>query len=184
MVRPIMTHREIPKHKVRRLMRSRLRRSRIMGDNRIRRNAPKSALILALQKKKKFTFVKLKDGRVLRAGNSKIADKWLNALGVPEREVPFNYFGKVYIEDGFDRNTGIIYSYLGDRWHGSHQAFPTNRNTIIKQVGKTPNQLYMGTIARFNAYINLGYRVFFVWEHANKKGFMGRFYTGQGDTLY
>lgn len=132
----------------------------------------------------KYEFVKDTSGKNYRVGTSKIADTWLDALGVKDRECVFKYFGKVYIADGVDYNKHIVYDYLGNRWHGAHNVFPINRDIPIKQIGKTPNQLYNETIARFKAYNALGFKVVFVWESDHKKGYMGRYYMGGNDNLY
>lgn len=132
----------------------------------------------------KFTFVKDTNGRSYRAGKSKSADEWLDKLGVVDREKVITAFGKTYIIDGFDLTQKIAYEYNGDRWHGSHKAFPINRDIPIKQIGKTPNQLYNATLERYRFLTLLGFKVFFVWESDYKKGFMGRFYMGNNDNLY
>ena len=132
----------------------------------------------------KFTFVKDTNGRSYRAGKSKAADKWLDKLGVVDREKVIAAFGKTYIIDGIDLTQKIAYEYLGNTYHGSHKTFPINRDIPIKFLNKTPNQLYNGTIERFKFLTLIGFKVFFVWESDDKKGFMGRFYMGNNDNLY
>ena len=65
------------------------------------------------------------------------------------------------------------------------EIIPKNRDTIIPWLGKTPNQLYYGTIERYNFLQSVGMEVFFVWDYdykAHKS--IGRFYRGPGDNLY
>ena len=132
----------------------------------------------------KYSFVKDENGKNYRVGNSKAADKWLDELGVKIREKVISAFGKTYIIDGFDPQQNILYEYNGERWHGSHRAFPINRDLPIKQLGKTPNQLYNATVERYKFLKAMGFKIFFVWEADYQKGFMGRFYQGNNDTLY
>lgn len=133
---------------------------------------------------KKFTTVKDLKGRVYKAGTSKIADEWLNKLGITEREYIIKYFNKTYIVDGIDSKKHIVMEFLGETYHGSHKAFPKNRDTIIAYLGKTPNQLYIGTLSRFINLTSLGWKVFFVWESDYKKGMLGRYFRGKDDNLY
>lgn len=182
-MRPPMMHRDVPRHIRRKPRPTVIHRPNFRNHKKRGPNTTGWLAKLKMQSEK-FTFVKLGNGRVLRAGNSKTADRWLNALAVKEREVPFTYFGKVYIEDGFDRNTNTIYEFFGDYYHGSHKKFPTNRDIIIKQLHKTPNQLYTETVLRCNRLHAMGYKIFFVWEGQYKNGFMGRYFNGPGDNLY
>ena len=70
-------------------------------------------------------------------------------------------------------------------FHGSHKVYPKNRDSIIPWLKKSPNQLYNETIERYNYFLSIGLRVFFVWEDDFKKRRSnGRFYRGPGDNLY
>ena len=122
----------------------------------------------------------------IRHGTSKSETEWLNLLNVPERSKLIRGFkGKIYIVDGYDPKTNTCYEYNGLAFHGSHKAYPKNRNLIIPWLGKTPDQLYLETIQRYNYLMSIGCRVFFVWEDDFKKHKSnGRFYRGPGDNLY
>lgn len=111
---------------------------------------------------------------------------WLNLLNVPERSKLIRGFhGKIYIADGFDPKTRTVFEYNGLTFHGSHKAYPRNRDAIIPWLKKSPNQLYNETIERYNYFLSIGLKVFFVWEDDFKKRRSnGRFYRGPGDNLY
>lgn len=131
--------------------------------------------------------------QLIKVGNTNIKHgisnseiEWLNLLNVPERSKLIRGFkGKIYIVDGFDPKTHTCFEYNGLAFHGSHKAYPKNRDTIIPWLNKTPNQLYLETIERYNYLLSIGCRVFFVWEDDYKKHRSnGRFYRGPGDNLY
>ena len=111
---------------------------------------------------------------------------WLNLLNVPERSKLIRGFkGKIYIVDGYDAKTNTVFEYNGATYHGAHKVYPKNRDTIIPWLGKTPNQLYYGTIERYNFLQSIGMKVFFVWDYDYKAhNSIGRFYRGPGDNLY
>lgn len=119
-----------------------------------------------------------------RVGTSKSEKDWLDRLGIKDRQkVFYGFAGKVFVVDGIDEIHKIVYEYLGEQAHGSHKTYKTNRDKLT-WLGKTPNQLYYETLARFDYLNMIGYRVFFVWYLDNKKGITGRFYRGKGDNLY
>lgn len=141
-------------------------------------------------KTNKFGVIKT-NGQKLKYGLSKSEDAWLDKLCVPYRSIPI--YGlplpnskkrKVYIVDGYDPNTNTVYEYLGNFAHGAHNTYPKNRD-IKTWLGKTPNELYYGTVERFKILYELGYKVFFVWESDDKahKSY-GRYYRGLKDNLY
>lgn len=110
---------------------------------------------------------------------------WLNRLNVPERsKLIRGWKGKIYIVDGYDPKTNTCYEYLGNFAHGAHDTYPRNRD-VKTWLGKTPNELYYGTIERFNYLYSTGCRIFFIWESIDKKHKgIGRYYRGPGDNLY
>ena len=109
---------------------------------------------------------------------------WLNKLNVPESsKVIYGYKGKILIVDGWDPKTNTAYEYLGGTFHGDHRVLKENRDKLL-WIGKTANQLYMETVARFNFLYSVGIKIMFVWEYDAKKGYLGRYYRGPGDNLY
>ena len=122
----------------------------------------------------------------IRHGQSLGEKIWLDALGVPERsKVVYGFKGKVLVLDGYDPKTNTAFEYNGATYHGAHKVYPKNRDTIIPWLGKTPNQLYYGTIERYNFLQSIGMKVFFVWDYDYKvHKSIGRFYRGPGDNLY
>lgn len=122
----------------------------------------------------------------IRHGQSLSEVEWLNTLGVPERsKVVYGFRGKILVLDGYDPKTNTAFEYNGASFHGAHRAYPKNRDTVISWLGKTPNQLYYGTIERYNFLQSIGMKVYFVWDYdwkTHKSN--GRFYRGPGDNLY
>ena len=137
-----------------------------------------------LPKKPKVGMLQI-NGRTYRVGTSKIEQRWLDFLGIKERQkVIYGFAGKVIVVDGIDLHNRIIYEMLGGHAHGSIKTYPTNRDTKT-WLGKTPNEMYYGTINRFNFLRGLGYKIFFTWDYEYRTGkTLGRFYRGQGDNLY
>lgn len=129
-------------------------------------------------------FVKVGNTQI-KHGISKIEIDWLDHLHVPERSKLIRGFhNKIYIVDGFDAATNTCYEMLGGKWHGSHKLFTKNRDMPDPWIKKSPNQLYNETVARFQMLHSFQFKVFFVWDYDYKKGLIGRYYTGPGDTLY
>ena len=122
----------------------------------------------------------------IKHGISKSEVEWLNLLNVPERsKVVYGFKGKIMILDGYNPKTNTAYEYNGLAFHGSHKVYPRNRDMLIPWLGKTPNQLYLGTIERYNFLHSMGIKVFFVWEDDwKKRKSNGRYYRGPGDNLY
>ena len=122
----------------------------------------------------------------IKVGTSNIEKEWLDFLHFPERsKVIYGFKGTVLVLDGYDPKTNTAAEMLGEIFHGSHKTHPTNRDTAIPWLGKTPNQLYYGTIERFNFLQSIGMKVFFVWsQDFKKRRSNGRFYRGPGDNLY
>lgn len=155
--------------------------------NRFKRAAKNKALAKArfqLPKKQMIGVVNVGNAKI-RHGISKSEITWLNSLNVPERSKLFRGFqGKIYITDGYDPKTKTVFEFNGNFAHGAHNVYPKNRD-IKTWLGKTPNELYYGTIERYNYFYSLGYKVFFVWESDWKKHISsGRYYRGPGDNLY
>lgn len=136
------------------------------------------------QKKSNLTYAIADNGKKIKCGSSKIEDYWLDRLSVKIRQKVIIIAGKTYIVDGFDPKTMTCFEMLGDYYHGSHKAFPTNRNIISKHLGKTPNELYYNTLERFKLLKMYNFKIYFVWESDYKKGQLGRLYRGGDDNLY
>ena len=130
-----------------------------------------------------LTFAITNTGKKVRVGSSMAEKEWLDKFGVPERQKVIIVKGKFFSVDGYNAKTMTAYEFNGDAYHGSHKLYPKNRN-IPNWLGKTPNELYMKTIERYDLLNMIGIKVFFVWESDYKKGFMGRYYQGHGDNLY
>jgi len=90
---------------------------------------------------------------------SSIETDFLNYMLVKERQQNINEF----IVDGIDYHTNTIYEFLGDYWHGNPALYcQTNINKCNK---KTFGQLYQETLNRFGHLKDLGYSIYYVWEH-------------------
>jgi predicted nucleic-acid-binding Zn-ribbon protein len=64
--------------------------------------------------------------------------------------------------DGFCRETGEIYEYHGDFWHGNPARYnPQSMNVMVK---KTFGELYQKTIEREQRIIDLGFKLVTIWE--------------------
>lgn len=138
-----------------------------------------------MPKKPKQVFSIANNGRKVRHGVSKSELEWLTRLGVPEKSKVIILFGKTYVVDGFDPKTNTCYEYNGERFHGSHRVYKTNRNIKDSWLGKSPDELYYGTLQRYALFKSVGFKVFFVWESEYKAGkTLGRYYRGKGDNLY
>lgn len=138
-----------------------------------------------MPKKPKQVFSIANNGRKVRHGVSRAEIEWLNKLNVPERSKIIILFGKTYVVDGFDPKTNTCYEYNGDRFHGSHKVYRINRNIKDSWLGKSPDELYYGTLQRYALFKSVGFKVFFVWESDYKTGkSLGRYYRGGNDNLY
>lgn len=120
--------------------------------------------------------------RGIKVGTSKAEDDWLNKLGVVKRQIVFRGFNnKIYVVDGVDPEKRIVYEFLGCSWHGHYTHLRLdNFNSMTK---KTNRMMYLETRERFQYFHDLGWHVFFVWECEWRKGLVGRFYRGIGDSL-
>lgn len=138
-----------------------------------------------MPKKPKQVFSIANNGRKVRHGVSQIELNWLNKLNVPEKSKVMILFGKTYVIDGFDAKTNTCYEMLGQTWHGSHRLYKKNRNIRLPWIGKSPDELYYGTLQRFALLKSMGMKVFYVWDDEYKAGkSLGRYYRGGNDNLY
>ena len=131
-----------------------------------------------------LTYAVMSNGKKVRVGASNAEKEWLDKLKVPERQKVMIIRGKFFSLDGFNPATRTAFEYNGDAYHGSHKVYPKNRN-VLTWLGKTPNELYIKTIERYDLLNSIGIKVFFVWDSEYKKGTStGRYYRGHGDNLY
>lgn len=150
----------------------------------LRKSRARSRFKFCIPKKPKQAYAIANNGRKVRHGVSKEETDWLNKLGIVERSKVIILFGKTMVIDGFNSKTNTCYEYMGSWTHGAHQRYPNNRDVISPFLKKSPNQLYFGTIERYNLLVGAGFKVFFVWDYQYKKGNLGRYYRGPGDNMY
>lgn len=135
------------------------------------------------KKPSNLTYAIADNGKKIRVGSSKEEKEWLDKLNISIREKVIIIAGKTFVVDGFDPKTRTCLEYNGSHAHGSHKVYPINRD-IKTWLGKTPNELYYGTLERYKLLKWAGFKVFFVWDYQYKKGNMGRYYNGGDDNLY
>jgi hypothetical protein len=91
-----------------------------------------------------------------------ISNKEIQLLN--ELKIPIEHrqkYIKPYYVDGEIDNT--IYEFLGDFWHGNPALY--KRKDINEVTNTTFGQLYDKTIVRFDALVNLGYSIKYIWEN-------------------
>lgn len=135
------------------------------------------------KKKSNLTYAIADNGKKIRVGSSKAENLWLDKLNIRVREKVIIIAGKMYVVDGFDPRTMTCFEYNGSHAHGAHKLYPTNRDTKT-WLGKTPNELYYGTLERYRILKLHGFKIFFVWDYQFKRGELGRLYRGGSDDLY
>lgn len=91
---------------------------------------------------------------------------WLTQCGIPDNEAcrqVILHVGNSWVKvDGYDPETGTVYEFLGDYWHGNPQI---HQSEAINSVTKTTfGQLLSRTIARFDVIAQAGYKIIFIWE--------------------
>ena len=94
---------------------------------------------------------------------SKSETKWLDSLGVPDRQMRFRLpDGRGFSADGYDPATNTVYRFHGDYWHGNPDRFlPTKIN---KRINVTFGVLYEATLATDQAIRDAGFNLFVIWE--------------------
>lgn len=93
---------------------------------------------------------------------SKGCKKWLDGLGIKNREKYFFLNGKRIWADGFDVENNIVYEFLGDYWHGNPNVF--SPQDLNKTNNKTFGFLYKKTFDKFNLFVKMGLNVIYRWE--------------------
>lgn len=90
---------------------------------------------------------------------SKSETKWLDDLGVTERQVWLE--DVKYKVDGYDPSTNTVYLYHGRFWHGCPETYdPEEIHPIIKLKMK---DLYQKTMEYENKIIDAGYKLVTLW---------------------
>lgn len=94
---------------------------------------------------------------------SKKEIKWLNSIGILNRNITIS-IGSSYIRvDGYCHKTNTIYEFYGDYWHGNPKKF--NANDINKSVKKTFGELYNSTKNREKLIKEAGFNLITIWEN-------------------
>jgi hypothetical protein len=99
-------------------------------------------------------------------GTSKVCTKWLDSLGIIDREylIP----GTLYRVDGICKESGTAYEFLGDFWHGNLEIYDLNEvNPINNRIFE---DLFIQTIKRLEEIRLLGYKIVYIWETEYRKG--------------
>jgi len=93
---------------------------------------------------------------------SKGETKWLDKLGINNRNVYLNIDNKKFFVDGFDPNTNTIYEFYGDYWHGNPDIY--DLNAINKATKTTFRYLYNKTLRKESLLKKAGYNIISIWE--------------------
>ena len=91
---------------------------------------------------------------------SKVSQKWLDAIGIVNREVSLN--GGKFKADGFDPKENMVYEFYGCFFHGCPRCF--KKDTMNTKVGLKMQTLHERTKRREKALEKLGYQVTTIWE--------------------
>jgi len=94
-------------------------------------------------------------------------EKWLNSIGIQNRQVYIKFNNKIAHVDGFDNESNTIYEFYGDYWHGNPSKY--NSSDVNKSVKKTFGELYKETIEREYLFKESGYNIVSIWESDFKK---------------
>ena len=115
-------------------------------------------------KKKKYKTI-IKNGTINISNKEK---QWLKNLYVPECQKFISTTKKGYIVDGYNKQTNIIYEFLGDYWH--------QRPGFKDYTEQSPK--FIKTLERFKALKESGYSIIYCWENDFKqdKCFQRTFY--------
>lgn len=93
--------------------------------------------------------------------------KWLDMMGVEQREVWIEAGDKRYRVDGYDPLTRTVYEFWGDFWHGNPRVFPPDQ---VNQVNGVPfRQLFESTLNKRRQITNAGYNLVEIWEYDWKR---------------
>ena len=88
--------------------------------------------------------------------------KWLDSLGITNRNVWIKLKHRSVNVDGFNPDSNTIYEFYGDYWHGNPNKY--DAQDINKKNGKTFGELYLKTKRREGDIICYGYNIICIWE--------------------
>jgi hypothetical protein len=71
--------------------------------------------------------------------------------------------GRKLLVDGWDPETGTIYEFHGDYWHGNPRRYPAD-DPHPDVRGKTYGDLYQATLEKEQLLRDLGYELVVMWE--------------------
>lgn len=103
------------------------------------------------------------------ANKSKIEKQWLDYLGIKKsmRQKEIIIDENKYIVDALDEESGIVYEFYGDYWHGNPEVYDGRKFNITCK--KRFGTLYKETMERLERLENAGYSVVYIWEKDFKK---------------
>lgn len=93
--------------------------------------------------------------------SSYLENKWLDSLGVKNRQVKLIIDGQRFWVDGYDVETKTIYEFYGDFWHGNPKKYDPKDPFLGKL---TMEDKYKQTIEREKRLIKHGFSVVSIWE--------------------
>lgn len=70
----------------------------------------------------------------------------------------------IFRPDGIIKSKNLVFEFNGCKWHGCPCYYPENRDSIIKDMDKTPNELYDNTQEKIQYYNLLGYQVISIFS--------------------
>lgn len=92
---------------------------------------------------------------------SYLEKKWLDSLGVTNRQSKIKIGDRYFWPDGVDFSNKTIYEFYGDFWHGNPKKYKSNHPFI---GGLTMGDIYKKTMDREQLFKDNGYSVVSVWE--------------------
>jgi len=100
---------------------------------------------------------------------SKISQRWLDSLNIPNLEREYYIKDLKITVDGFDPETNTVYEFLGDYWHGNPKVYSAEEKNLVNK--KTFGRLFQKTLKRISKLEEAGYKVVYMWESSyNKEG--------------
>ena len=89
-----------------------------------------------------------------------ICKKYITDL---ENQVQFTIDSKKYIVDGYSKKYNLIIEFLGDYYHGNPNIY--DANYFNNKLKKTSGELYNEWVTRKNMFVNLNYKIIYLWEN-------------------
>jgi len=93
--------------------------------------------------------------------SSVLEKKWLDSLGVVNRQIKLIINGQRFWVDGYSPETKTIYEFYGDFWHGNPERYSSDDPFL---GGLTMGDKYQKTIERENVLKKHGFSVVSIWE--------------------